>query len=73
VNLLDSHGRTLAWFDRTVRLVRTDQWDNPTPCTEWAVRDVVNHIVSEQLWVPHLLNLCFNLGIFLSVPGSILR
>ncbi|MFE9890642.1 TIGR03086 family metal-binding protein [Streptomyces scopuliridis] len=56
MSLLDSHGRTLAGFDRTVRLVRVDQWDNPTPCTEWTVRDVVNHIVSEQLWVPHLLH-----------------
>lgn len=54
MSLLDSHGRTLAGFDRTVRLVRADQWDNPTPC--WTVRDVVNHIVSEQLWVPHLLD-----------------
>jgi len=24
-------------------------------CTEWTVRDVLNHVVSEQFWVPHLL------------------
>ncbi|MPZ84826.1 MAG: TIGR03086 family protein [Actinophytocola sp.] len=30
-------------------------WDSPTPCTEWSVRDLVNHLVNEQLWVPDLL------------------
>ncbi|MTD53689.1 TIGR03086 family metal-binding protein [Amycolatopsis pithecellobii] len=55
MSLLDRHGQTLAEFDRTVHLVKADQWDNPTPCTEWTVRDLVNHLVSEQLWVPHLL------------------
>ncbi|HEX2175842.1 MAG TPA: TIGR03086 family metal-binding protein, partial [Nocardioidaceae bacterium] len=27
----------------------------PTPCTDWSVRDVVNHVTGEQLWAPHLL------------------
>ncbi|SFI57166.1 TIGR03086 family protein [Amycolatopsis sacchari] len=55
MNLLDAHGEALRTFDRTVHQVREDQWDAPTPCTEWTVRDLVNHLVSEQLWVPHLL------------------
>ncbi len=25
--------------------VQPEQWDNPTPCAEWNVRDVVNHVV----------------------------
>jgi uncharacterized protein (TIGR03086 family) len=25
--------------------VRDDQWSAPTPCTEWTVRDLVNHLV----------------------------
>ncbi|CND64814.1 TIGR03086 family protein [Mycobacterium tuberculosis] len=25
--------------------VRPDQWDDPTPCTEWNVRELVNHVV----------------------------
>ncbi len=50
MSLLGNHGRTLAAFDRTVRLVRADQWDNPTPCTEWTVRDVVNHIDTVLRW-----------------------
>jgi uncharacterized protein (TIGR03086 family) len=32
-----------------------DRWGAPTPCDEWSVRDLVNHMVAEQLWVPELL------------------
>lgn len=28
-----------------VDAVRTDQWDDPTPCDEWMVRDLVRHMV----------------------------
>lgn len=31
------------------------EWDRPTPCTEWSVRDLLNHLTAEHLWVPHLL------------------
>ena len=37
------------------RLIADDQWANPTPDTEWTVRDLVEHLVGEQLWVPLLL------------------
>ena len=30
-------------------------WDAPTPCAEWSVRDLVNHLAAEQLWAPHLM------------------
>jgi uncharacterized protein (TIGR03086 family) len=55
MSLLERHSQALAAFDRILHLVKVDQWDNTTPCTEWTVRDLVNHLVSEQLWVPHLL------------------
>lgn len=29
-------------------------WTRPTPCTDWNVRDLVNHVVSECRWVPPL-------------------
>lgn len=47
-------GATDTWLDR-VRQVHTDQWKDPTPCTEWDVRALVNHLVNEQLWMPPLL------------------
>lgn len=44
-----------ATFDSTVRAVPDDAWDAQSPCEKWSVRDVVNHLAGEQLWVPHLL------------------
>jgi uncharacterized protein (TIGR03086 family) len=29
--------------------VGPEQWNAPTPCTEWSVRDVVNHLVGMDL------------------------
>jgi uncharacterized protein (TIGR03086 family) len=29
--------------------IAADQWTAPTPCTEWSVRDVVNHLVGMNL------------------------
>jgi Mycothiol maleylpyruvate isomerase N-terminal domain len=28
--------------------VRAEQWQNATPCTEWNVRDIANHIIGEN-------------------------
>lgn len=54
---------TLAWFevamgefDRRVLAIRPDQWHDATPCAEWDVRALVNHLVIEQLWAPLLLD-----------------
>lgn len=35
--------------------VLPEQWNNPSPCGEWTVRDVLNHLVGEHLWAPQLL------------------
>ncbi|MGW0709575.1 TIGR03086 family metal-binding protein [Streptomyces sp. NPDC002643] len=53
--LLRLHGEALDLFGERVHAVRDDQWGDGTPCTEWTVRDLVNHLVSEQLWVPSLV------------------
>ncbi|MFI7319799.1 TIGR03086 family metal-binding protein [Streptomyces venezuelae] len=53
--LLERHGEALDLFTDRVHAVRADQWDDPTPCTDWTVHDLVNHLASEQLWVPPLL------------------
>ena len=29
--------------------IAADQWTAPTPCTEWSVRDVINHLVGMNL------------------------
>jgi uncharacterized protein (TIGR03086 family) len=48
------HRSLEAWADH-VNAVRSDQWDDPTPCTQWSVRDLVNHVVGEDLWTVPLV------------------
>lgn len=55
MELLDAHAQAMDVFDRAMHKVGLTDWDSPTPCTDWAVRDLVNHIVVEQLWVPDML------------------
>ena len=40
--LLDTAANTL---EHLVGGTRTDQLDDPTPCTKWRVRDLINHVV----------------------------
>jgi uncharacterized protein (TIGR03086 family) len=47
--------RAVAQFDAHVQQVGEDQWQAATPAEEWNVRDLVNHVVGEDLWAPSLL------------------
>lgn len=42
-------------FGERVAAVGPDQWSTATPCGEWDVRALVNHVAGEQLWAPHLV------------------
>jgi uncharacterized protein (TIGR03086 family) len=42
-------------FVERARQVRADQWSAATPCTEWDVRALVNHVAGEYLWVPEMI------------------
>ena len=37
------------------RGVGEDQWGAPTPCADWDVRELVNHVAGEDLWTAPLL------------------
>jgi uncharacterized protein (TIGR03086 family) len=50
-----AYARGVATFDAGIRQVRSDQWTNATPCAEWDVRALVNHVVGEDRWVPPLV------------------
>jgi uncharacterized protein (TIGR03086 family) len=43
-----------AWTER-LTAVGPDQWDAPTPCTDWTVRQLVNHVVGEDRWTVPLV------------------
>lgn len=45
----------VAEFGSRVQHIGDHQWEAATPDDGWAVRDLVNHIVSEDLWAPPLL------------------
>ncbi|WP_432013317.1 TIGR03086 family metal-binding protein [Streptomyces cucumeris] len=53
--LLARYTEALDLFTERVHAITPDQWAAPTPCTEWTVRDLVNHLAVEQMWVPPLV------------------
>lgn len=42
------------WIAR-VDAVGSDQWSLPTPCEDWDVRGLVNHVVGEDAWTEPLM------------------
>ena len=42
-------------FLRRARQIKADQWSAATPCTEWNVRALVNHVAGEYLWVTEMM------------------
>jgi uncharacterized protein (TIGR03086 family) len=48
-------GRAVAEFGARVGQIGDHQWQAPTPDEDWTVRDLVNHVVGEDLWAPPLL------------------
>lgn len=43
-------------FVQRARLIGADQWTAATPCAEWDVRALVNHVGGEWLWVSELMS-----------------
>lgn len=43
------------YFDQGVRSIAANQWGNQTPCSEWDVRALMNHMVGELRWVAPLM------------------
>lgn len=55
VDIRQYFNRAADWWDSNLQTVGEEQWSSPTPCTEWNVRALVNHICSEEKWMPPLL------------------
>ncbi|SCE73139.1 TIGR03086 family protein [Micromonospora coriariae] len=55
MDLLEAYRRSLAEFVDRVDQVGPGQWSDPTPCPDWDVRALVNHVVGEDRWSVPLL------------------
>ncbi|MER7893407.1 TIGR03086 family metal-binding protein [Micromonospora sp. NPDC094482] len=55
MDLLETYRRSLAEFTDRVDQVGPGQWSEPTPCPDWDVRTLVNHVVGEDRWSVPLL------------------
>jgi uncharacterized protein (TIGR03086 family) len=53
--LLRVFDRAQGHFGELVHQVKDDQWADATPCTDWDVRALVNHLVYEARWSVPLL------------------
>lgn len=53
---VDLFAASIGRFADRVDRIPDDGWTAPTPCREWDVRALVNHVCSEQLWAPHLVD-----------------
>jgi uncharacterized protein (TIGR03086 family) len=53
-DLPETHAAALVWTRGPVGAIRPDQWGDPTPCEDWDLRTLVNHIVSGNWWAAEL-------------------
>ena len=49
------HRRTVDHWQRALASVGLDDWERATPCADWNVRALVNHVVGEELWTVPLV------------------
>src|SRR5512144_850139 len=45
-DVVELDGRALHELAETVALIEPDQWERPTPCDLWTVRDLLEHVVA---------------------------
>ena len=55
MDVVELHNRTVGNFADLVKEVGPEQWSAPTPCSDWDVRTLVNHVVGEERWTVPLM------------------
>jgi uncharacterized protein (TIGR03086 family) len=53
--LENTYRRSVEFWRHTVSNL-SDEWSRPTPCTDWNVRALVNHVVGEDRWTKPLVD-----------------
>jgi uncharacterized protein (TIGR03086 family) len=54
-DVVSLHARAVELFLDRVRTVPDDRWGAATPCSDWDVRTLVNHVVGEERWTVPLM------------------
>jgi len=54
--LAQLHRQALTVTRKVIAGIKPDQWHRSTPCTEWDVRELTNHVVAENWWAAELAN-----------------
>jgi uncharacterized protein (TIGR03086 family) len=55
-DLVALFNQALAEFGSRVHRVGADQWSARTPCSEWDVGALVDHVIDEQVWARPLMS-----------------
>jgi uncharacterized protein (TIGR03086 family) len=55
-DIVGLHRGAVEVFGSRVHAIGADQWELPTPCVGWNVRELVNHVVGEDFWCVPLLS-----------------
>ena len=62
MDIIDRYQNAAEGFTARLDAVADDQWDNPTPCTDWSVRELVDHVITIQRQIPEGLGMTVNDG-----------
>ena len=54
-DIIDLYRKAAQHFGDLLRQVKDDQWDATTPCPDWTVRELANHLHGENRWVPPIM------------------
>jgi uncharacterized protein (TIGR03086 family) len=57
MDIIDRYERAADGFTARLDAVGDDQWASPTPCTDWDVRQLVNHVIDVQRAIPEGLGM----------------
>jgi uncharacterized protein (TIGR03086 family) len=56
MDVAELHRRAVLGFGARVHAIGADQWRLPTPCPDWDVHSIVNHLVGENRWTAPLMS-----------------
>jgi uncharacterized protein (TIGR03086 family) len=62
MDLIDRYEEAANGFTDRLDAVGDDQWANPTPCTDWDVRQLVDHVITIQRQIPEGLGVSVDDG-----------